>query len=123
MPHGPIFISPSVTTYGKVNPGFRVYHLEPRTFRLLDYEQYYLNITAANGELEMKQNGNQVYFRGVSYIKAVCVTPHCFLARLMDVVKEHQTSLGATSLVSAPLVHADEGHARQQQVVFFWSWA
>jgi sphingomyelin phosphodiesterase len=53
-PAGVVHIAPSVTTYLNVNPSFRIYSMDPNTFHLIDYEQYYLNVTNAN--ILAKQN-------------------------------------------------------------------
>ena len=42
------YISPSVTTFGGVNPGYRIYTIHPETFEILDHETYFANLTAAN---------------------------------------------------------------------------
>lgn len=50
---GAAFLSPSVTPYGVGsvpgrNPGIRLYSYDRSTLKVLDYTQYYLNLTAAN---------------------------------------------------------------------------
>ena len=45
---GPVLITPSVTTFPQQNPSFRVYTIDSETFEMLDYDQYFLNITKAN---------------------------------------------------------------------------
>ncbi|XP_054157645.1 sphingomyelin phosphodiesterase-like [Oppia nitens] len=46
------YIGPSVTTFGNVNPGYRIYTIDgdydESTYEVLDYETYYLNLTEAN---------------------------------------------------------------------------
>ncbi|XP_067674932.1 sphingomyelin phosphodiesterase A-like [Haliotis asinina] len=49
-PSGVVFIAPSVTTQTRTNPSYRVYQLDRETFQVLDYDQYYLNLTKANAE-------------------------------------------------------------------------
>eukprot|EP01135_Chromosphaera_perkinsii_P008700 Nk52_evm33s1444 gene=Nk52_evmTU33s1444 len=50
---GIIFNGPSVTTWGSKNPTFRIYELAgSQSFELLDYKQYYLNISKANENIE-----------------------------------------------------------------------
>ena len=44
-----VLISPSVTTFVDVNPSFRLLELDPDTYELVDYHQFNLNITHANG--------------------------------------------------------------------------
>ncbi|XP_065912440.1 sphingomyelin phosphodiesterase A-like isoform X2 [Dysidea avara] len=46
--YGVVLVSPSVTTFSHVNPSYRVYTMDPVTFQLLDYDQYYLDLTEAN---------------------------------------------------------------------------
>ncbi|KAL5004230.1 hypothetical protein ScPMuIL_017686 [Solemya velum] len=45
---GVSFIAPSVTPFGGTNPSFRVYYLDEITHELLDYDQYRMNLDAAN---------------------------------------------------------------------------
>ena len=45
---GIIFSAPSITTYSNRMPSFRVYDVNCSNNELLDYTQYYLNITKAN---------------------------------------------------------------------------
>lgn len=45
---GIVFVAPSVTPNGGVNPSFRVYNYDRTTFEILDYTQYYFNVTEAN---------------------------------------------------------------------------
>ena len=42
------YIGPSATTFGGVNPGYRIYTLDADTFQVIDHETYYANLTAAN---------------------------------------------------------------------------
>lgn len=41
-------VAASATTFGGVNPGYRIYTINAVTFDVLDYETYYVNLTAAN---------------------------------------------------------------------------
>lgn len=47
-----LFIGGSVTTYSYLNPGYRIYTIDGfyknSSFRVLDHETYYLNLTEAN---------------------------------------------------------------------------
>ena len=45
---GSVLITPSVTTFAHQNPSFRIYSMDASTYALLDYDQYFLNITEAN---------------------------------------------------------------------------
>ena len=47
--YGVALIAPSVTPYGHINPSFRVFTMDTDSKELLGYEQYYLNLTLANG--------------------------------------------------------------------------
>ncbi|XP_046574679.1 sphingomyelin phosphodiesterase A-like [Haliotis rubra] len=49
-PSGVVFIAPSVTTQARTNPSHRVYQLDRETFHVMDYDQYYINLTKANAE-------------------------------------------------------------------------
>lgn len=42
------YIAPSTTTFGGVNPGYRIYTLSGDTFQVLDHETYFVNLTNAN---------------------------------------------------------------------------
>jgi len=48
--YGVVLVSPSLTTFSHVNPSYRVYTMDPFTFQLLDYDQYYLDLTEANSK-------------------------------------------------------------------------
>lgn len=50
--YGVVLIAPSATTFGHINPSFRIYTMDTSTMTLLGYEQYYLNVTLANGEIK-----------------------------------------------------------------------
>jgi sphingomyelin phosphodiesterase len=47
-----LYIAPSVTTYSYLNPGYRIYTVDGAydnsSYRVIDHESYYLNITEAN---------------------------------------------------------------------------
>ena len=49
-----LFVNPSATPFmaereeGGGNPSVRVYHINKKTFELVNYEQYFLNLTKAN---------------------------------------------------------------------------
>jgi AAA15 family ATPase/GTPase len=45
-------IAPSLTTYTEKNPQFRVYQVDYDSKIVMDYDQYFLNITKANAERE-----------------------------------------------------------------------
>ncbi|XP_046910955.2 sphingomyelin phosphodiesterase-like [Dermatophagoides farinae] len=48
MPTNVAYIGPSVTTFGNVNPGYRIYVIDQQTFDIIDHETYFLNLTEAN---------------------------------------------------------------------------
>jgi len=39
-----MYVNPSVDTHNTVNPSMRLYYLDPETFELLDYDQYYFHL-------------------------------------------------------------------------------
>eukprot|EP01114_Cavostelium_apophysatum_P013258 TRINITY_DN3168_c0_g1_i1.p1 TRINITY_DN3168_c0_g1~~TRINITY_DN3168_c0_g1_i1.p1 ORF type:complete len:560 (-),score=98.35 TRINITY_DN3168_c0_g1_i1:24-1703(-) len=43
-----VYVAPSVTTFSMRNPTFRFYKYDTTTYEILDYNQYYANLTAAN---------------------------------------------------------------------------
>jgi len=43
-----IYIAPSVTPMGDMNPSFRIFFYNRKTFEIVDFEQYYMNLTDAN---------------------------------------------------------------------------
>lgn len=51
--YGVALVAPSVTPYGHINPSFRVFTMEKqhRSIRLLNYTQYHLDLTEANGNI------------------------------------------------------------------------
>lgn len=51
-----MYIAPSVTTLAKHYPSFRLYQFDSSTFEIVDYFQYYGNITSAN------ENDNMEWF-------------------------------------------------------------
>eukprot|EP01119_Soliformovum_irregulare_P010072 TRINITY_DN2452_c0_g1_i1.p1 TRINITY_DN2452_c0_g1~~TRINITY_DN2452_c0_g1_i1.p1 ORF type:complete len:562 (-),score=102.61 TRINITY_DN2452_c0_g1_i1:169-1854(-) len=53
QPVGVTYICPSVTTFTYHNPSFRVYHLDPSSYEVLDYEQYYSSLPQANAQNRM----------------------------------------------------------------------
>lgn len=52
------YVCPSVTTFGFVNPGYRIYTIDGQhpdsTFAVLDHETYYMNLTQANLDRDSK---------------------------------------------------------------------
>jgi len=48
IPISVAFIVPSITTYGGLNPSFRVFQYNRTSFELLDYTEYVVNLTEAN---------------------------------------------------------------------------
>lgn len=50
------YIGPSATTFGGVNPGYRIYTLDGETFQVIDHETYYANLTEANEEAERRES-------------------------------------------------------------------
>ncbi|KAE9547405.1 hypothetical protein FO519_009381 [Halicephalobus sp. NKZ332] len=59
------FVAPSLTTFGSLNPAYRVYTIdgnyEGSTFTVLDEDNYWVNITEANlkGELKFELEYNK----------------------------------------------------------------
>ncbi len=47
--YGVVLVSPSVTPFGHINPSFRIFTMDASSMQLLDYTQYHLNLTRANG--------------------------------------------------------------------------
>lgn len=47
---GVAHVGPSATTFGGVNPGYRIYTIDAKTFDIIDYETYFVNLTAANAK-------------------------------------------------------------------------
>ena len=48
LPIATVYIAPSMTTFWNVNPSFRLYELDERSWQVLDYWQYHMNVTASN---------------------------------------------------------------------------
>ena len=75
----PMFMAPSVTPWlsdlpdvGSNNPGLRLYHYSRQSRRIVDYTQYFLNLTAANNASHdnwtVEYRATQAY--GISVIDA-----------------------------------------------------
>ncbi len=41
---------PSMNAFDEVNPGFRLYYLDPETFLPVDYEQYFFDMVEGMGQ-------------------------------------------------------------------------
>lgn len=54
------YIGPSATTFGGVNPGYRIYTIDAKTFQVIDHETYYANLTAANLDAINVNNRNKI---------------------------------------------------------------
>ena len=56
------FVAPSVTTYSDINMAYRVYYVDSKrenaTFRVADYDTFYLNVS--QGELETSKNSSSL---------------------------------------------------------------
>ncbi|KAK3098121.1 hypothetical protein FSP39_016346 [Pinctada imbricata] len=101
---GVLFIAPSVTTYSKTNPSFRMYHLDGSSYQLLDYEQYFMNLTAANdfGNISMKK-----LYSAQSEYNLTDMSPESFLTlskRLEDRDDEVFTTYRRNMYVGGPVV-------------------
>jgi len=44
-----LYVSPSIDAHNWRNPSMRIYYLDETSFELLDYEQYYFNLSAVSG--------------------------------------------------------------------------
>lgn len=49
-------VAPSATTFGGVNPGYRIYTINAETFDVLNYETYFVNLTSANANSRNRLN-------------------------------------------------------------------
>ena len=47
-PVGVVLIAQTLNTLPNVNPGFRIFYLDPVTHQPLDYDQYYIDLVKAN---------------------------------------------------------------------------
>lgn len=75
------FVAPSVTTYVGLNPGFRVFHINPNSkYTPTDFESYHMNLTRANSNLRNNNSTSQIdnsermWNRVGSFVKAVNIT-------------------------------------------------
>lgn len=55
------FIAPSITPYTYLNPAIRVYTVDPGTFEVFDYDQYYSQIGEYDELIESKANHGPVW--------------------------------------------------------------
>ena len=57
-PTGVAYIGPSITTFGNVNPGYRIYTIdgdhEESTYEVLDFDTYFMNLNEANRDRDTK---------------------------------------------------------------------
>jgi hypothetical protein len=58
--------SPSMTSYKKINPSYRVIYLDPDTFEPLDMDTYHLDLKVNAGNVEYLLN------KQVTYLFEVC---------------------------------------------------
>lgn len=49
-----VYISTAITAGDTKNPAMRVYYLDPATFSVIDYDQYYFDLTLVTGESVLK---------------------------------------------------------------------
>ena len=63
------YISPSITTYSNLNPGYRIYDIDGQSWNILDHHTYILNLTKAN-----KQGSKPVWEYEYSARKAYNLT-------------------------------------------------
>jgi sphingomyelin phosphodiesterase len=70
MPELPLtvqYLAPSVTTFTGINPSFRIFSLDLDTGKLIDFEHYFCNVTAANArgtagcEWELEYSAREAY--------------------------------------------------------------
>ena len=47
--YGTVMACPSVTPRSRSNPSFRVFTMDSISYQLMEYQQYHLNLTLANG--------------------------------------------------------------------------
>ena len=55
------FIAPSITPYVKLNPAIRVMHVDPETYEVMDYDQYYSQIAEYDDIIHKKLNHGPVW--------------------------------------------------------------
>ena len=51
VPQSFVLLNPSITPIEENNPAFRLFSLDKRSLNLLDYSQYYMDLTLSNGKL------------------------------------------------------------------------
>lgn len=80
------FIAPSVTTYGGVNPGYRVYTLDDQSFELIDHETYFVNLTEANANGDRRKLTTELGYRAREDLGLSSLHPsqfHVLIIRLL----------------------------------------
>ena len=55
------FVAPSITTYTRLNPSFRVYQVHPETFEVYDFDQYYTDLTEVDDLTKNHRNHGPVW--------------------------------------------------------------
>ena len=62
-------VSPSSNSYTSINPSIRVYELDKTTHELLDYEQYYMDLEAA--DMDGKRSRHLSFYNAFSIFATV----------------------------------------------------
>ncbi len=84
-----IHVIPSLTTFAKLNPSFRVYEMDAETFELLDYEQYRLYVESEAPEW-------QVAYRFTQFYSVPTMRPDSFVG-IVERLKTDQALLNSTA--------------------------
>jgi len=88
------YIGPSITTFGNVNPGYRIYTIDGEykdsSFKVLDFETYYLNLTEANHNRDSKPLEYQLSYSARKEFDLEDLSPenwHNFVLRMKNDTK------------------------------------
>ncbi|SHO76738.1 Uncharacterized protein MSYG_1076 [Malassezia sympodialis ATCC 42132] len=55
------YVAPSITPYTNLNPEFRVYHVHPETYEIMEFDQYYTPIPEFEALVKQKKNHGPVW--------------------------------------------------------------
>jgi len=83
------FISPSVTTFGGVNPGYRIYSMDAETFSLVDHETYFVNLTKANESGDRVKLSSEVGYRAKQDLGMTSLHPTQFHVLTLKLLQDN----------------------------------
>ena len=68
-----VYVGPSVSPRGFINPAMRMYYLDENTFDLLDYDNYHLDLEKVTGVFVVSLKGTLHLFRDIQFHPSVSI--------------------------------------------------